>query len=54
MVLVKPCIYCGVSVVIDQREEDQYRRYGVNLHTAKFSCSKCDDRKLQPIPAEDS
>jgi RNase P subunit RPR2 len=51
--MTKPCIYCGVPVLITVEEEKRLTKYGISVDMVRVSCSKCDDRKLQPMMSED-
>ena len=51
---MKACVYCGSPVTITKEEENSFQAHGINLATLRVACASCDDRKIQPMIAEDS
>ena len=52
--LIKACVYCGSPVTITNEEEISFQSHGINLLTLRVACASCDDKKIQPMIAEDS
>ena len=44
----------NATVTITNDEEISFQSHGINLLTLRVACASCDDKKIQPMIAEDS